>query len=149
MAFIDLIEENIVKTPLVSNDKPDVLRELIQILVDAGHIDDFDSVLAAIHERENKMSTGLEDGIAVPHCKAVAVSSLKLAIGISPDGIDFDALDGQSSHLFFLLLAPPDQAGPHVKALSHIAKLARSKAFCNALIKADDAREVVALIKED
>lgn len=149
MAFIDLVDENIIKIPLQSSDKPDVLRELVQVLVDAGEVDDSEAVLSAIHDREDKMSTGLEDGIAVPHCKTPAVSDLKLAIGISPEGIDFDALDGQPSHLFFLLLAPLDQAGPHVQALGQIAKLAKSKAFCKALIKADDAGEVVDLIKED
>ena len=93
------------------------------------------------------MSTGLQDGIAVPHGKTDAVSGLTLAIGISPNGVDYDALDGEPSKLFFLLVAPPDQSGPHVMALSDIAKLARSKAFCKALVHAESAQEVVELIQ--
>lgn len=147
MGFVDLVSERIVKTPLESKDKPDVLRELIQILKDAGEIDDAAAGLKAVQEREDKQSTGLEQGIAVPHGKSAAVSSLKLAIGIAPQGIDFDSLDGKPSTLFFLLLAPPNQSGPHVQALAEIAKLARSRAFCEALIHAENARQVVELIK--
>jgi len=147
MSLIDLIEEKVVKTPLESNDKPEVLRELVQILKDAGEIDDYDAVLKAVQEREDKQSTGLELGIAVPHCKTAAVTSLKFAMGIAPQGIDFDSMDGQPSKLFFLLVAAPDQPGPHVEALSEIAKLARSKAFCKALIYAENAKEVVELMQ--
>ena len=147
MTLIELVEEKIIKTPLESKDKPDVLRELVQILKDAGEIDDFEAVLKAVQDREDKLSTGLESGIAVPHGKTTAVSSLKLALGIAPQGIDFDALDRQPSKLFFLLVAPPNQSGPHVEALAEIAKLAQSKAFCKALTGADNAQEVVALMK--
>jgi mannitol/fructose-specific phosphotransferase system IIA component (Ntr-type) len=147
MALIDMVTEDIVKVPLVSKDKPDVLRELVQILKDAGQIDDFDAVLEAIQKREDSGSTGLEKGFAVPHAKTPAVCSLKLAIGIAPNGVDFDALDKQPSKLFFLLVAAPDQSGPHVEALGEIAKLARSNAVCKALVNADDAAEVVELLK--
>ena len=147
MALIDLVVEDIIKVPLTSQDKPDVLRELVQILKDAGEIDDAEAVLAAVRKREDQMSTGLQYGIAVPHGKTTAVTSLKCAIGIAPQGIDFDALDGQPSQLFFLLLAPPDKSGPHVEALAEIAKLAQSQAFLKALIKADTAKDVVDLLK--
>jgi len=147
MALVELVSEKIVKIPLESKDKPDVLRELVQILKDAGEIDDFDAVLEAVREREDKQSTGLEQAIAVPHGKTSAVSSLKLAIGIAPQGVDFDSLDGKPSKLFFLLLAPPNQSGPHVQALAEIAKLAHSQMFCKALVNAENAREVVEFIK--
>ncbi|MBN1803751.1 MAG: PTS sugar transporter subunit IIA [Sedimentisphaerales bacterium] len=147
MALIDMVEEKIVKVPLESRNKPDILRELVQILKDAGEIDDFDSVLNAVQEREDKQSTGLEQGIAVPHCKCSAVNSLKLAIGIAPGGIDFDSMDKQPTNLFFLLVASPDLSGPHVEALAEIAKLARSKSFCKALVNSESAREAVELLK--
>jgi mannitol/fructose-specific phosphotransferase system IIA component (Ntr-type) len=129
MALIDLVIPEIVKVPLESKDKPDVLRELVQVLKDAGQIEDSDTVLKAVQEREDKQSTGLEAGIAVPHCKSAAVSSLKLAVGIAPDGIDFDSVDGKP------------------EALAEIAKLARSNAFCHALASADSAQTVVELMK--
>ncbi len=146
MSLIDLVAENIVKIPLVSTDKPDVLRELVQILEVAEEIADYDSALTAIQARESKLSTGLVDGIAVPHAKTAAVASLKLAIGIAPQGIDFDSMDKQPSKLFFLLLASPGMSGPHVEALAEIAKLARSKALCKALVNAENAKEVVELL---
>ncbi|NQT03745.1 MAG: PTS sugar transporter subunit IIA [Planctomycetes bacterium] len=147
MALIDMVVEKIVKIPLESRDKPDVLRELVQILKDAGEIDDFETVLKAVQDREDKQSTGLEKAIAIPHCKTTAVSSLKLAIGIAPQGIDFDSMDGEPTKLFFLLVASPDLSGPHVEALAEIAKLARSNSFCKALVNAENAQEVVDLLK--
>jgi len=147
MALIDMVAEKIVKIPLESKDKPDVLRELVQILKDAEEIDDFDTVLKAVQDREDKGSTGLEKSIAVPHAKTLAVCRLKLAIGIAPEGIDFESLDKQPSKLFFLLVAAPDQSGPHVEALAEIAKLSRSNAFCRALVNAENAAEVVELLK--
>ncbi|MBN2183090.1 MAG: PTS sugar transporter subunit IIA [Sedimentisphaerales bacterium] len=147
MALIDLVVEKIIKIPLESKDKPDVIRELVRILKDAEEIEDFETALKAVQDREDKQSTGLTDGIAVPHAKTTAVTSLKLAIGIAPQGIDFDAMDKQLSNLFFLLLAPPGMSGPHVEALAEIAKLSRSKALCKALITAKNAHEVVDLLR--
>ncbi len=146
MALMDLVNENIIKVPLVSKDKPDVIRELVTILKDAGEITDFDSALKAVQAREDKQSTGLTDYIAVPHAKTSAVNSLKLAIGISPEGIDFDSLDKQPSRLFFLMLASPHMSGPHVQALAEIAKLSRSKMLCQALFNAQNAQQVVDLL---
>jgi mannitol/fructose-specific phosphotransferase system IIA component (Ntr-type) len=147
MALIDLIVPEVVKTPMVSQDKADALRELVQVLKDAGKIDDFEAVLRAVCEREDKQSTGLEEGIAVPHGKTDAVPSLRVAVGISPQGIEFGSLDGKPTHLFFLLVASPAQAGPHVEALAEVARLSRSKAFCRALFSAQTPKEVLDLIK--
>jgi fructose-specific phosphotransferase system IIA component len=145
MALVDLISPEVVKVPLVSKNKPAVIRELVEVLRDAGKIDDIESVLNAINKREEQGSTGLELGIAVPHAKCDSVNSLTLAIGISPEGIDFNSFDGKLSHLFFLMLAPPNQSGPHIEALAEIAKLSHSRAFCNALIHSRTPEEVVEL----
>ncbi len=147
MALVDLISPEVVKVPLTSTNKPSVMRELVQVLKDAGKINDTESVLDAINQREELGSTGLELGIAVPHAKSESVKDLTLAIGISPEGIDFNSLDGKPSHLFFLMLAPPNQSGPHIEALAEIAKLSRSRAFCDALIHARSPQEVVDLFK--
>lgn len=149
MALIDLVVPEVIKIPLESKDKPDVLRELVGVLKRAGRIEDFDAVLLAVQDREDKQSTGLQEGIAVPHGKTPAVSSLQLAIGIAPEGIDFHSLDGKPARLFFLLVGSPDQSGPHVQALADVARLAQSKAFCRALIDARDAEQVVALMKSE
>lgn len=148
MALIDQIREDVVKVPLEGRNKPDILRELVQVLADAGDITDTESAYRALLEREGRGSTGLEKGIAVPHAKTGAVEKLTIAIGIAPNGVDFDAQDGNPSKLFFLLLAAPDQSGPHIEALSEIARLTRSDAFCRALASAESPKEVVELIQE-
>jgi len=147
MALLELIDEKIVKIPLVSKTKPEVMREMVQILKDAGEIQDYDSVLQAVQSREEKQSTALQDGLVVLHGKSATVSSLKAAIGVSPEGIDCDSLDGNPSTLFFLLVASPGFSGPHVEALAEIAKLSQSKAFCRALVHSGSAKEFVALLK--
>jgi len=149
MALIDLITKDVVKVPLTSTNKPDVLRELVEILLNAKKIDDISKVLEAIQKREDLGSTGLELGIAVPHAKTDAVKTLSMAIGISKAGIDFDSLDGKPSYLFFLMLAPINQSGPHIEALAEIAKLSRSRTFTQALINANTPQEVVDLFCED
>jgi fructose-specific phosphotransferase system IIA component len=149
MAFIDLVKPEIIKIPLEAKSKEGVIRELLQVLLDNGQIGDFDAAYDALLERESKGSTGLENGIAVPHAKTDTVSSLTLAIGIAPEGIDFRALDGNPSNLFFLMLAPPDQSGPHIEALSEIAKVTQSKSFRKMLVNAEDAEELTELLREE
>lgn len=149
MALIDLIKPEVIKVPLESKSKEAVIRELLQLLVDSGRLDDFNRAYEALLAREAKGSTGLEDGVAVPHAKTDTVSSLTLAMGIAPDGIDFQALDGKPSTLFFLMLAPPDQSGPHIEALSEIARLTQSKSFCRMLLRAKDGEEVAELLTEE
>ena len=143
MAVINLIEEDIIKIPLEAKTKPDVIKELVDVLKKAGKIEDAESVFRAVMLRENMGSTGLEKGIAVPHAKTHKVNNLVLAIGVSPEGVDFDSLDGEPSKLFFLLIATPQQAGPHIEALSEIARLTRSSNFCKLLLNAKTPKEIV------
>lgn len=148
MALIDKITENVIKVPLVSTTKADVIRELLDLLVAAEAVKDDATAYNALLERESKGSTGLEQGIAIPHAKTDAVENIQIAIGISPGGIDFQALDGQPSKVFFLILAAPDQSAPHVEALSEIARMTRSAAFMRALVGSLNAKEVLELIRE-
>lgn len=151
MALLDLLEPKVIKIPLEGTNKTEVLQELVQVLVDAGRIEGgaSDAILNALWDREAKGTTGLEDGIAVPHAKTASVDKMYLAMGVAPDGVDFQAMDGNPSKLFFLILAPPDQAGPHIEALSEIARLTRSKSFCRLLLGSRNAEEVLELFQED
>jgi mannitol/fructose-specific phosphotransferase system IIA component (Ntr-type) len=149
MAFIDLVSTDVVKVPLTSRDKSGVIEELVQVLVDAGKVANREDVLAAIHKRETMGSTGLEFGIAVPHAKTEAVKEIIMSIGIAPQGIEFYAIDGKPSTLFFMILAAPDQSGPHIEALAEIAKLSKSRAVLKALIAATSAEEVVEIFRVD
>lgn len=149
MAIVDLISSDVIKVPVKSVTKTEIIRELVDVLDKAGKIKDKDSVYNAVIARENMGSTGLEKGIAVPHAKTDKVKSLTLAIGIAPEGVDFDSLDGEPSKLFFLLLAQPDQSGPHIEALAEIARITRSASFCRLLLASESADEVVELFTED
>ncbi len=148
MALIDLIQENVVKIPIESTFKDDIIREMVNVLAAAGKIAEPEEACRAVLDRERRGSTGLGEGVAVPHGKTPAVKKLTMALGVSPKGVDFAALDGKPSHLFFLILAPPDQSGPHIEALAEIARLCRSKAFCRTLIEARNAKEAVELFQD-
>jgi nitrogen PTS system EIIA component len=148
MSLSDLIQPEVVKVPLTTSSKSDVIAELLDILVAAGKVSARERALNALLERESLGSTGLESGIAVPHAKTDAVSRLTLAIGVAPEGIDFQSADGEPSRIFFLMLAPPDQSGPHIEALAEIARLARAPSFLKALARAESPEEVVDLLNE-
>ena len=148
MALLDLISPEVIKVPIISTNKNDLIRELIQILKDAGKIADVDTIYESVQKREHLGSTGLENGIAVPHAKTDAVNSIVMSIGISPQGVDFDSLDGNPSNLFFLILAPKDKSGPHIEILAEIARITQSRSFCQQLIKARSSEEVLGIIKE-
>jgi mannitol/fructose-specific phosphotransferase system IIA component (Ntr-type) len=148
MALIDRITPNVIKVPLTESTKEGVIRELIELLVTAGRVKDLAKSYDAVLAREALASTGLENGIAVPHAKTLAVADLAIGIGIAPRGVDFSALDGKPSYLFFLLLAPPDKSGPHIEALAEIARMTRSAAFTRALRSAASPDEVMDLFKE-
>jgi nitrogen PTS system EIIA component len=147
MAVLDLLQKDQIKVPIASTNKNDIIYELIQILIDAGIISDREEAFRVLRAREDQSSTGLADGIAVPHAKTALVDKLTLAIGISPEGVDFEALDGKPSKIFFLMLAAPDQSGPHIEALSEIARITRSSAFVRLLAEARSPEEVMELFE--
>jgi fructose-specific phosphotransferase system IIA component len=149
MALVDLIEEKVVKVPLKSTDKFGIIEELVDLLDAAGRIEDRTKAMDALIARENQGSTGLEQGIAVPHAKTDSVSSIAVAVGVSPGGVDFEAMDGKPSHLFFLMLAPPDQPAQHVEILSEIARLTKSPAVMKLLLSASSPKDVVEVFTED
>lgn len=149
MALVDLLRPEVVKVPLAARSKPAVIRELVETLRDAGAISEVGPVCDALMARENLGSTGLELGIAVPHAKTNAVRSLTMALGVSPEGIDFQSIDGEPARIFFLLLAPPDQSGPHIEALAEIARITKSQSFLRLLAGARNAKEVIELFSED
>jgi len=149
MALIDLITEDVVKVPLESTVKEDIFHELVDVLARAGRISDPETIYNALISREQLLSTALENGIAIPHAKTDAVKNLTMALGISHQGIEADSQDGKPSYVFFLILAPPDQSGPHIEALSEIASATKSSSFRRLLMSARTPEEVVELFRED
>jgi fructose-specific phosphotransferase system IIA component len=149
MALFELIEKSVVKTPLKSKNKKDVIKEMVEILHKAGKVKDVKTALKDLYEREELSSTGLGNGIAIPHAKTLAVNTLTIAIGLSPKGIEFDSLDDLPANYFFLILAAPDQSSPHLQALTEIARLTRDQEFCQELLKSSNSADVVKLFARE
>lgn len=147
MVLFEKIEESVIINPLKSDRKNDVIREMIGVLKQTGKISDSRAAEKAVLAREELSSTGLGSGIAVPHAKIPGITGLTVAVGLAPDGVDFDALDGQPSTIFFLILAAVDQTGPHLEALTDIARISRDQEFCETILRAGSAAEVVRLFK--
>ena len=131
---------------LKAETKPAVIEELIDFLVWSGKISDREAALNAVLAREEKMSTGMQNGIAIPHGKTDSVDQLLVAIAIKPDGLDFDALDGQPCNIFIMTLSPENRAGPHIQFLAEISKLLGSETLREKLIQAGSADEILALL---
>ena len=127
-------------------DKPKVIEALVDLIVASGHATDREAILAAVLDREAKGSTGLENGIAIPHARTAGVGDVVCALGISRAGIDFDSVDGKPCHLVFLILAPPEESTKYLKALSAVALVGRDAALIHRLETAESPEEVMAVL---
>lgn len=150
MKFADFIRVEAIKADLVADDKEGAIRELVAGLVESEGIsaDEQESIIKAIMKREELGSTGIGRGVAVPHTKHPSVDRLIGTVGVSPDGVDFDSLDGENVQLFFLLISPPDRPGDHLRALENISRQLRDDMFCRFLKQAKTAEEVQQLLEE-
>jgi len=137
-----------IKITLHSSTKDDLLRVLVDRAADGAEVADRDEVLRAVMDREEVLSTGIGHGVAIPHGKSSSVDGLVLVAGVTRQGVDFEALDGQPVHLFFLLVGPESAAGQHVKALSRISRLLRRESFRQRLIDAPDAETFYSVLAE-
>lgn len=141
MLLTDLLTLERIKIPLQSSTKEDVLRELVQVLTRNDGVEEPEEVLRAVREREAVLSTGIGNGVAIPHGKSAMVPELMMAAGRTASPVEFDSLDGQPVRLLFMLVGPETAAGPHIKALSRISRLIRNDAVRNLLIKARTPEE--------
>jgi nitrogen PTS system EIIA component len=149
MKITDFLKEDCVLLPVKNRDKKGAISELLALLKEKGYIKDSQDILDSVMEREKLGSTGIGQGIAVPHTKTEQIEDLVGAVGISNDGISFDALDGEPVYIVFLILAPSKSIGLHLKALAKIARLLKDKTFRNALRKSSQPSEIIKIIKED
>src|SRR5436189_4443808 len=118
MKVLEFLDPKSIAIDLKSTNKQEVITELCQLLQANGQIKEAVGVIEALMQREKLGSTGIGQGVAIPHGKSEAADKLVGALGISKKGVNFDALDGEPVHVIFLLVAPPDSAGPHLKALA-------------------------------
>jgi fructose-specific phosphotransferase system IIA component len=149
MTLLDILSPNSTIVGLSADSKEGIIRELVESLEEGESISNRDKVLQAVLERENIMSTGIGDGIAIPHGKSDAVVKLTAALGTHKRGVDFEALDGEPAFVFFLLVSPANISGPHIKALARISRLLKNDDFKKSLIEATTADEIVAAIEKE
>ena len=151
MKMMDFLSPEAICANLQATDKKEAIKELVGLLIKAGEIKekDKDKVVKVLLEREALGSTGIGQGIGIPHGKFGGVRRLVGACGLSRKGIDFESLDGEVVYIFFLLVAPEDSAGPHLKALARISRLLKDKFFREMLRGAKDEKALVKVIKQE
>jgi mannitol/fructose-specific phosphotransferase system IIA component (Ntr-type) len=150
MKFADFICRDAIRAELQAVDKDGAIREMVEALVQAGRVDarEFESIVKAILKREELGSTGIGRGVAVPHTKHPSMDRLVGTVAVSHQGVDFASLDGETVHLFFLLISPPDRPGDHLRALENISRQLRDDTFCRFLKQAKAPQDIQQLLDE-
>jgi PTS system nitrogen regulatory IIA component len=148
MKIIDLLDQSCILPEMTATSKQAALEELAATLVPGAENLDLATVVEVLMERERLGSTGIGDNVAIPHGKLANLSGLKLAFGRSLKGVDFESMDGKLSHLFFLLLAPINSAGLHLKALAKISRMLMSATFRENLMRATQGQDIYQLLAQ-
>ena len=146
MKIIEFLHPESVIGALAAKDKPGVLAELCRALAQRVGTVSAETLTQVLLDREKLSSTGIGEGVAIPHGKLAGLKELVAAFGVSKGGVDFDAIDGKRTQLFFALLAPENSAGIHLKALARISRLFKNPTFRKAIVDAADARAIYDLI---
>ena len=151
MNIADLLSEKAITVDIKATEKDEVISNLVDLLVDSGAVKKTDkkAVLDKLTEREMLGSTGIGKGIGIPHAKIPKIKKMVAAFGLSKDGVDFKSLDGESTYIFFLLIAPGETPGPHLKALAKISRLLDDKFVRERLRSASSNKEILKIIKEE
>ena len=131
---------------LKATTKDGVIEELVDALVAAGKIKNRLEALRAVLDREKKMSTGMQCGIAIPHGKTDSVDGLIAAFGMKHNGVEFEALDGQPAHIFIMTLSPVNRTGPHIQFLAEVSRQLNDPTVRERLLQAATADEVLNII---
>ncbi len=152
MKIVDFVGPELIVPELQSHEKSAVIRELADHL--AAHVSgaqriDREVLAKVLLERERLASTAIGEGVAIPHGKLDAVGKLVACVGRAPDGVDFDSMDGRPTHLFFVLVAPENSTGVHLKALARISRLFKDPEFRTRLMQAKDAQEIFKVIADE
>jgi PTS system fructose-specific IIA component/PTS system nitrogen regulatory IIA component len=144
-----VVKESIIPD-LSATTKEDVIREMVASLRSTGAIaaSDEESVVAAILKREELGSTGIGNGVAVPHTKHPVVDQIRAAVAISRGGVEFDSLDGEDVYIFFLVVSPSDRPGDHLRGLENISRHLRNSDFCSFLKQSQTVGDIWDLLLE-
>jgi PTS system nitrogen regulatory IIA component len=137
-----------IKLGLKGSTKEEIINELLDILVAANKIQDRQAAYNAVMDRENKMSTGMKHGIAIPHGKSPTIGDLVACIGISEKPVDFDSLDHEPCRIFIMTLSPVEKTGPHLQFLAEISLLFKSSEKRQEILNAASAEAVAKILSQ-
>ncbi len=151
MKVMEFLPKKAISADLKGTNKQEIISELLDLLINAGEIEKKykNKLMETLLSREALGSTAIGQGIGIPHGKSENISKLIAAFGLSRSGVNFDSLDGEQVYLFFLLLAPQDSAGPHLKALARISRLLKDKYFREKLKAARDETTILKIISQE
>lgn len=150
MKLSDFVVPDAILPDVTETTKEGAIRAMVASLKKCGRIraEDEESIVSAILKREELGSTGIGNGVAVPHTKHPSVDQLVATVGLARDGVDFASLDGEVVHILFLLISPPERPGDHLRGLENISRHLRNQNFCNFLRQARSRDDIVELLKE-
>ena len=148
MKITTFLKREFIIEELIATTKEAALTELASLLSPVGSTDKQDEMVKVLMARERLGSTGIGDGIAIPHGKISGIADLMIVIGRSSKGVDFNAMDGKPVHLFFLLMAPESSSGQHLKVLARISRLLKDNVLRNNLMEAKSPDELFNLLLE-
>jgi PTS system nitrogen regulatory IIA component len=137
-----------IKLGLKGSTKEEIINELLDVLVAANKIQDRQAAYNAVMDRENKMSTGMKHGIAIPHGKSPTIGDLVACIGISEKPVDFDSLDHEPCRIFIMTLSPVEKTGPHLQFLAEISLLFKSSEKRQEILNATSAEAVAKILSQ-
>ncbi len=146
MNFTECIENSSVKLDIEGKTKNDIIIELVDMLYGAGKIEDRDSVLKAVFDREQQMSTGLQFGVAMPHGRTDTIEKMVVAIGLKKDGADFDSLDGKKSKIFVMTVSSVLHADEHIEFLGAISSVLMHSSARKSLLRVRSKEELVDIL---
>ncbi|MBT3286437.1 MAG: PTS sugar transporter subunit IIA [Victivallales bacterium] len=149
MRLTEQITPSLIKIGLESEEKEELFEEMVQLLMDAGRVTDREAALEALFEREAKMTTGITRWIGLPHGKVEGIDGLIVALGVSKKGIEYDSLDEEPVYVVLMVLAEAGNPGPHIEALSEIARLFGMPGFTERIRDAETVNEVLELIRAE
>ena len=149
MQLVDVLKENMIFLNFEANNKEEAIEKFINSLEKTGTIKEPNALKDALLEREKLGTTGIGQGIAMPHARSSAIKDLTVAFFRSEKGIDFKSMDSEPVHLVFLLLAPVTAGGPYLKLLAKISRLLRGDDFRTALMEAKDVSSVLQIIQDN
>ncbi|MCA9733186.1 MAG: PTS sugar transporter subunit IIA [Deferribacteres bacterium] len=145
----DILSHDTIIMHLMSKDKKAAIEELVDTLDKSHKISEREPVLQAILDREAVMSTGVGDGVAIPHGKSDSANELVAALGVTESPLDFESIDDKPVRLIWLLVGPPGKTGPHLKALSRISRLMHDSRFRETIIAAETPEKILNYIRDE